>query len=184
VRDEIAQAREREPMADVLLALQARGAIPERIAHNDTKLNNVMIDDATGEAVCVIDLDTVMPGLAPYDFGEMVRTGTNAAAEDERDPGRVHAQRTIFEALVEGYLDQAGSFLNRTEIAHLAFAGRLMTYENAIRFLTDFLEGDTYFKIARPGHNLDRARSQFALLRSLEAQQADFEAIVRKHAGG
>ena len=184
VPEEIAFAHSREGMVDRLLALQAQGDIPERVTHNDTKLNNVMIDDLTGVGICVIDLDTVMPGLAPYDFGEMVRSATNAAAEDERDLALVYARRPMFEALVEGYLATARAFLNPVEIGQLAFAGRLMTYENGLRFLTDFLQGDTYFKIARPEHNLDRARNQFALLRSLEAQQAEFEAMVRKHAGG
>jgi len=182
-RDEIAFALSREAMVDVLLDLQARGAMPERVTHNDTKLNNVMIDDATQTGVCVIDLDTVMPGLALYDFGDMVRSATNAAAEDERDLARVQARRPIFEALVEGYLAAARPFLNETEVTHLVFSGRLITFEIGLRFLTDFLEGDIYFKTRRPGHNLDRARNQFALLRSLEAQQAEMEAIVRKHAG-
>jgi Ser/Thr protein kinase RdoA (MazF antagonist) len=182
-RAEIDFARDRESLVDVLLNLQARGAVPERITHNDTKLNNVMIDDVTGEGRCVIDLDTVMPGLALYDFGDMVRSATNAAAEDERDLGRVQSQLPIFEALVEGYLGAARDFLNDAEIAHLTFSGRLITFEIGIRFLTDHLDGDVYFKIKRPGHNLDRARNQFALLRSQEAQQAEMERIVRRVAG-
>jgi hypothetical protein len=181
-RAEIDFAFSREGMVDVLLELQARGLVPERITHNDTKLNNVMIDDATRTGVCVIDLDTVMPGLALYDFGDMVRSATNAAAEDEPDTGRVHARLSIFEALVEGYLGAARPFLKDAEVAHLAFSGRLITFEIGLRFLTDFLEGDVYFKTRRPGHNLDRARNQFALVRSLEAQQAEMEAIVRRHA--
>lgn len=180
-REEIAFARDREPQVDVLLNLQASGKIPERVTHNDTKLNNVMIDDATQEGICVIDLDTVMPGLALYDFGDMVRSATNAAAEDERDLARVHARLPIFEALVEGYLSAARSFLTPAELDHLAFSGRLITLEIGMRFLTDFLEGDVYFKTKRPGHNLDRARNQFALVRSLEAQQAAMEFMVKKH---
>ncbi|MBI2496556.1 MAG: phosphotransferase, partial [Opitutae bacterium] len=178
---EIAFARAREPMVDVLLGLQARGEIPERITHNDTKLNNVMIDDTTHTGVCVIDLDTVMPGLALYDFGDMVRSATNSAPEDERDLARVQARLPIFEALVEGYLAEARSFLTKTELDHLVFSGRLITFEIGLRFLTDFLEGDVYFKTHRPGHNLDRARSQFALVRSLEARQAEMETIVKRH---
>ena len=179
---EIAFAREREPMVDVLLDLHARGEIPERITHNDTKLNNVMIDDATHEDICVIDLDTVMPGLALYDFGDMVRSATNAAAEDERDLARVHSRLDIFEALIDGYLSAARPFLQPAEIAHLAFSGRLIAFEIGIRFLTDFLEGDVYFKTRRPDHNLERARNQFALVVSMERQQAAMEAIVAKHA--
>ena len=181
VAAELEFARAREPIVDTLLDLQNKGEIPERITHNDTKLNNVMIDDVTHEGVCVIDLDTVMPGLALYDFGDMVRSATNSAAEDERDLGKVHSRLSIFEALVEGYLAAARPFLNAAEIAHLAFSGRLITFEIGLRFLTDFLEGDVYFKTKRPGHNLDRARNQFALLRSMEAQSTEMEAIVRKH---
>lgn len=180
-RDEIAFALGQEPMVDVLLALQARGEIPERITHNDSKLNNVMLDDTTHAGLCVIDLDTVMPGLALYDFGDMVRSATNSAAEDERDLSRVEARLPIFAALVEGYLGAAQSFLNEAEIAHLTLGGHLITFEIGIRFLTDFLGGDTYFKTSRPGQNLDRARNQFALLRSLQAQRGAMEDIVRRH---
>lgn len=179
--EEIEFVRTREALVDRLLDLQARGELPERITHNDTKLNNVMIDDATHEGICVIDLDTVMPGLALYDFGDMVRSATNSAAEDECDLTRVQSRLPIFEALVEGYLSAARRFLNGAEIANLVTSGRLITLEIGMRFLTDFLEGDVYFKIKRPGHNLDRARNQFALLRSMETQEAEMEAIVRKH---
>jgi aminoglycoside phosphotransferase (APT) family kinase protein len=181
-RAEIAFVAEREAMVDVLLDLQAAGEMPERITHNDTKLNNVMIDAVTETGICVIDLDTVMPGLALYDFGDMVRSAVNAAAEDERDLARVEARLPFFEALVEGYVAAARSFLVPAESAHLAFSGRLITFEIGMRFLTDFLEGDVYFKTKRPGHNLDRARNQFALLRSLEAQRATMERIEKKHA--
>lgn len=181
-RAELEFAAAREPLVDMLLDLQARGDLPERITHNDTKLNNVMIDDTTQTGLCVIDLDTVMPGLALYDFGDMVRSATNSAAEDERDMAKVHSRLAIFEALVEGYLAAARPFLNRAEIGCLALSGRLITFEIGLRFLTDFLEGDVYFKTRRPGHNLDRARNQFALLRSMEDQQTAMEAIVRKYA--
>jgi aminoglycoside phosphotransferase (APT) family kinase protein len=182
-RDVINAALARESMVDVFQDLQASGRMPERCVHNDTKLANVMFDGATGAAVCVIDLDTVMPGLAPNDFGEMVRSGANPGAEDAREVAGLEARRPIFEALLEGYLASAGSFLTATEREFLPFAGRLMTYENGIRFLADFLEGDVYYKISRPGQNFDRARNQFALLASLEAQQEDFAALVRKMAG-
>jgi Ser/Thr protein kinase RdoA (MazF antagonist) len=175
---DIAFARAREPMVDVLLDLQARGEIPERITHNDTKLNNVMIDDATNTGICVIDLDTVMPGLALYDFGDMVRSATNSALEDESQRARVEARLPIFEALVEGYLSAARPFLTDAELAHLTFSGRLITFEIGLRFLTDYLEGDLYFKVRRPDHNLDRVRNQFALLESMERQQKAMEAIV------
>lgn len=153
--------------------------LPERITHNDTKINNVLLDDITGEAVCVIDLDTVMPGLAPYDFGDMVRTATNPAAEDERDLARVGMRFDYFEALLRGYLESAGAFLTREEKELLPFAGQLITFEIAIRFLTDYLSGDTYFKVHRDGHNLDRTRTQFRLLESIEAQERQMNQVAR-----
>lgn len=182
VAGEIQFAFEREKMVDVLLDLHVAGAIPERITHNDTKLNNILFDVTTEKALCVIDLDTVMPGLPLYDFGDMVRSATNAAAEDERDLSCVEMRRPIFEALIEGYLSAAGPFLNEVEIAHLVFSGRLITFEMGLRFLADYLEGDVYYKTSRPGHNLDRARNQFALIRSMESQQSVMDAIVRKYA--
>ncbi len=181
-RAAIAFALQHESLVDVLLDLHARGEVPERVTHNDTKFNNVMLDDATQEAVCVIDLDTVMPGLALYDFGDMVRSATNAAAEDERDLAQAQSRLPIFEALVEGYLSSARPFLNAAEVAHLAVSGTVITFEIGLRFLTDFLTGDVYFKTKRPGHNLDRAANQFALVRSIEAQRTTMEAVVRKHA--
>jgi Phosphotransferase enzyme family len=145
--------------------------LPERTTHNDTKLNNVLFDEATGEGICVIDLDTVMPGLAVYDFGDMVRTTTSAAQEDERDLSKVSMRFEMFEALVRGYLDAAGTFLTKEEKKLLAFSGKLITFETGIRFLTDFLAGDTYFKVHREGHNLDRCRTQFKLVESIEQQE-------------
>jgi len=179
-KHEIAFALAHERLADVLLELQARGELPERVTHNDTKFNNVMLDDVTQAGICVIDLDTVMPGVALNDFGDMVRSATNSAAEDETDLSQVHARLPIFEALVEGYLSATRSFLNDAEIAHLALSGQVITFEIGIRFLTDFLAGDTYFKIKRPNHNFDRAANQFALVRSLEAQQSEMEAVVAR----
>ncbi len=178
VADDCAFALAREAWVGVLHDLHARGEMPERVTHNDTKLNNVMLDDATQEAVCVIDLDTVMPGLALHDFGDMVRSATNPAAEDERDLAKVAMRMPIFEALLAGYLSSAGAFLTPAECAHLAFAGKLITFEIGLRFLTDHLEGDVYFKIRRPGHNLDRARNQFALVRSIERQEAAMQAAA------
>lgn len=167
-----------------LVDLQAQGVLPERVTHNDTKLNNVMIDLATGEGLCVIDLDTTMPGLAPYDFGDMVRTATNAAPEDEPDVARVLSRPEMFEALARGYLSAAGGFLTRAEVDELTFAGLLMTLECGMRFLADHLAGDTYFRIHRPGQNLDRARTQFALVASLGAQRDAYERVVRQYARG
>ena len=152
--------------------------LPERVTHNDTKFNNVMLDDATGEAICVIDLDTVMPGLAPYDFGDMVRTTTSPAMEDEQDLSRVTMQFPMFEALVRGYLSSAGGFLTKAEKNLLAFSGKLIAFEIGIRFLTDCLAGDTYFKVHREGHNLDRCRTQFKLVESIEQQEERMNRLV------
>jgi Ser/Thr protein kinase RdoA (MazF antagonist) len=180
-RAEIEFARQREALTTVLRALHARGDAPERVTHNDTKANNVMLDDATGRAVCVIDLDTVMPGLSLHDFGDLARSATNSAAEDDPDTGKVRAQLPIFEALVAGYLAATRDVLTPPEIAHLARAAELITFEIGVRFLTDYLAGDVYFRTTRPGHNLDRTRNQFALLASMEAQRGEMEAIVRRH---
>jgi len=173
-RVEIDFAIPRAGMTRVLL--DAR--LPERITHNDTKFNNVMLDDDTGEGVCVIDLDTVMPGLAPFDFGDQVRTTTSPAKEDERDLSRVRMQMPMFEALVRGYLTQADTFLTKVERQYLAFSGKLITFEVGIRFLTDFLSGDTYFKVHREGHNLDRCRTQFKLVESIEQQEERMNQVV------
>lgn len=170
----------RESLTDVLLDLATAGKIPTRITHNDTKINNVMMDAATDEAVCVIDLDTVMPGLALYDFGDLVRSATSPAAEDEPDLSKVTMRLPMFEALVSGYLSAAGNFLNETEIAHLVHSGKLLALEVAIRFLTDHLEGDVYFRTHRLGHNLDRCRTQLAMVASIEAQEVEMQAIVEK----
>ena len=169
-RKEIDFALSRKGEAGLLLDLQQRGEIPERITHNDTKLNNVLIDNITGKGICVIDLDTVMPGLVHYDFGDMVRTSTSPAKEDETDLNKVMFQFNMFEALLRGYLDSAGEFLTATEREYLPFSGKLITLEIGVRFLTDYLQGDVYFKVHREGHNLDRCRTQFKLVQSIEDQ--------------
>jgi hypothetical protein len=179
VRREFDFIARREALAGRLLALHEAGEIPLRITHNDTKINNVMIDAATDEAVCVIDLDTVMPGLSLYDFGDLVRSATTPVAEDETDLSKVTMRLPVFEALTEGFLSTAGGFLNEVEVEHLAFAGKLLTFEVGIRFLTDYLEGDVYFKTHRPGHNLDRCRTQLALLASMEAQEDAMRRCLR-----
>jgi Ser/Thr protein kinase RdoA (MazF antagonist) len=172
-----AQARARE--VGLIVDAMARGEIPERVTHNDTKLNNVLLDNETQEGICVIDLDTVMPGSALYDFGDLVRTSTSPAAEDETDLAKVTMQLPMFEALVKGYLATAGGFLTPAERALLPFAGKLITFEIGLRFLTDWLEGDVYFKIKRPRHNLDRLRTQFKLVESIEDQFSAMQALVR-----
>ena len=152
--------------------------LPERVTHNDTKFNNVMLDDATGAGFCVIDLDTVMPGLALYDFGDMVRTTTSPAKEDERDLSKVRMQFPMFEALVRGYWGSAADFLTPAEKKFLPFSGKLITFEIGLRFLTDFIMGDTYFKVHRDGHNLDRCRTQFKLVESIEQQEEQMNQLV------
>jgi len=179
-KPEIDFVMEREAMASKLLDLHAEGKIPERVTHNDTKLNNVLMDEVTGEGLCVIDLDTVMPGLALYDFGDMVRTGTSPAAEDEQDLSKVRARMEMFTALLEGYLAEAADFLNDTEKELLPFSGMLITFEIGIRFLTDYLSGDVYFKTSRPEHNLDRCRTQFKLVESLEEQEEELDQALAR----
>jgi hypothetical protein len=173
-RPEIDFALHRQAVTGILLDAQ----LPERVTHNDTKFNNVMLDDRTGEAICVIDLDTVMPGLAPYDFGDMVRTATSPAAEDEQDLSKVGMRWPTFEAVARGYLASAGGFLTRAERSHLVAAGKLITFEQGLRFLTDFLAGDPYYKIHRPGQNLDRCRTQFKLVTSMERQEDAMQRLV------
>jgi aminoglycoside phosphotransferase (APT) family kinase protein len=170
---EIGFALERESVTRLLV----EAGLPERVTHNDTKINNVLLDERTGEGICVIDLETTMPGLAPFDFGDMVRTMSCRAAEDERDLSLVRMEMEMFEALARGYLS-AADFLLDLEKRMLVQAGRVITLEQGIRFLTDYLEGDTYFKVHRAGQNLDRARAQFRLEESLEENAAAMERVV------
>ena len=176
VAKELAFVDARRAEAAKIVDMMASGEIPERITHNDTKINNVMMA-ANGSNV-VIDLDTTMPGSALYDFGDMVRTSSAAAAEDERDLSKVYSKKEYFEALVHGYLAQA-RFLTEAERANLAFSGRLITLTIGIRFLTDYLAGDTYFHTSCEDHNLVRCRTQFKMVESMEAQADEYEAIVR-----
>lgn len=178
VRREIEFITSRASDTARLLNMMEDGTLPERVTHNDCKLNNVMIDDVSGEGVCVIDLDTVMPGLALYDFGDMVRTATSPALEDEIDTSKVSMQMPMFEALVRGYLAGAGSMLCKAETDELAFSGKLITLETGIRFLTDYLQGDQYFKVKRENHNLDRCRTQIALVQSIETQLEAMNNVV------
>jgi hypothetical protein len=178
VQAEIDFALSQEAAAGRLIQLMRSGEIPERATHNDTKINNVLLDDATGEGICVIDLDTLMPGCSLYDFGDMVRSATLNMAEDSADYEQATCRREIFEALARGFLDAGDRFLNDAERAHMAFSGLLMTLECGVRFLTDHLRGDVYFKIHRPRHNLDRCRTQFALVRSILDQQTELQGYV------
>ncbi len=176
---EIEFAESRRSLAGAFVDARSRGELPERIVHNDAKIGNVLFDDSTGEALCVVDLDTVMPGLSLHDFGDMVRSMTCRAPEDATDLSDVRVDPSLFEALATGYLENAGSFLTSAEREHLVAAGKVITLEQGIRFLTDYLTGDRYYRTSRPNQNLDRCRTQFALLRSIEAEEAILARIVR-----
>lgn len=178
VKAEIEFATAREGLVDTVLDLLASGELPLRVTHNDTKLNNVLIDTATGKGMCVIDLDTVMPGSVLYDFGDMVRSTTTNAAEDEGDASKVWMDIDYFEALVNGYLETASGFLTPKEKELLPMSGNLITFEIGLRFLTDYLQGDTYFKTHREGQNIDRCRKQFRMVRSMEGQADAMQRIV------
>jgi Ser/Thr protein kinase RdoA (MazF antagonist) len=170
IQAEIVFMEENEERGCLLIRSLREGRIPERICHNDTKMNNILIDDASGEALCLADLDTVMPGTALFDLGDLIRTVTAGAAEDERDLSRVDFDLNFFQALVKGYLSEAVDFLTHEEKKLLIESGRNMTQIMALRFLTDYLEGDHYYHIARREHNLDRCRNQLALIKSMDAK--------------
>ncbi len=178
-RAEISFILARQTDVSQAVDLMARGALPERVIHNDTKLNNVMIDDHSGEGICVLDLDTVMPGTVLYDFGDMVRAGAAMAAEDEPDLAKVGLDLELFERLAYGYAETARDFLTPLEWDLLPQGGRLITLEQGIRFLTDYLQGDTYYRTHRPGQNLDRARTQLKLVAEMEAKKGEMQAIIR-----
>ncbi len=178
VKSEIDFLVKREADCNIVVDHIAAGRIPERVTHNDTKLNNVLIDDYTQEGICVIDLDTAMPGSALYDFGDMVRTSTSPSKEDETDLSKIYLQENYFEALVRGYFSTAGEFLNSYEKELLPFSGKLLTLECGMRFLTDYLDGDNYFKTTRPGHNLDRCRNQFQLVTDIEGKLEKLNKLV------
>jgi Ser/Thr protein kinase RdoA (MazF antagonist) len=181
VRDLIAMAAARtEKMGLVLDALE-QGGLPRRVTHNDTKFNNVLIDDITGEGICVVDLDTVMPGSALFDFGDFVNTSASNGAEDERDLEKVSLNLDYFDAIVRGYLQETQGVLTPQEREWLPFSAWLITFELAMRFLTDYLNGDVYFRIHRPGHNLDRARSKFALAADMEANEDAMRRIITRY---
>lgn len=181
VQPEIEFAFARETDTHYLLDLQAKGEIPLRVTHNDTKLNNILIDAKTHDGLCIIDLDTVMPGLAHYDYGDSIRFGASTALEDERDLSKVSLDLGLFEAFTKGFLESAGSVLNPVEKSTLSMGAKLMTFECGMRFLTDYLEGDTYFKVHREGHNLDRTRTQFKLVADMEAKWDEMNKIVKKY---
>ena len=169
--------------ADCSVALQALrdGVLPLRVTHNDTKLNNVLMDRDSGEGLCIIDLDTVMPGLSINDFGDSIRFGANHSAEDEKDLSKVNLDVSLFEAYTQAFLEGAGGTLTAAEIDYLPWGAKLMTFECGIRFLTDYLEGDVYFHTTRDGQNLDRCRTQFKLVSDMEAHWDELSEIVKKY---
>lgn len=181
VREEIEFALAREKDTSVLIDLLNEGQLPLRVTHNDTKLNNILFDADTKKALCIIDLDTVMPGLSHYDFGDSIRFGASTGAEDETDLSKIEMDLNLFEAFVKGFLEGCGGSLTEKEIETLPMGAKLMTYECGIRFLADYLEGDVYYKIHREHHNLDRARTQFKLVADMEKKWSEMAAIVNKY---
>ena len=180
VGPELAFCKQYEKEVHTLLDALKAGEIPLRVTHNDTKLNNVLLDAKTGKGVCVIDLDTVMPGLAAYDFGDSIRFGANTAAEDEKDLDKVQLSLPMYEAFARGFLREAGSTLSKREVELLPMGAKMMTLECGMRFLADYLNGDKYFKVHRPGHNLERARAQFTLVKRMEDHWNEMCEIVEK----
>jgi len=170
--------RQQRGTVSLLLDALKRGELPLRITHNDTKIDNVLFDTESGQVVCIVDLDTVMPGLVHYDFGDMVRTLTSPASEDERDLTKVRMRLEYFEELAKGYLDEASEFLTQSERDHLAISGKVITLILGIRFLIDHLEGDNYFRVHREGQNLDRARVQFKLVESMIEQEEAMKSVI------
>ena len=183
VRPEIDFVLAREPDCSVALEAQRAGKLPLRVTHNDTKLNNVLLDRRTGAAVCVIDLDTVMPGLAINDFGDSIRFGANHAPEDEKDLSKVGFDLDLFAVYTRGFLEGCAGSLTSAELEYLPWGAKLMTLECGMRFLTDYLEGDHYFAVHREGQNLDRCRTQFKLVSDMERRWGEMADVVRRSVG-
>lgn len=181
VKKEIDFVLDRKEYCGRIVKLLRSGEMPTKVTHNDTKLNNVMLDSKTGKYVAVIDLDTIMPGSICYDFGDSIRFGCNPAAEDEKDLSKVNFDINLFEAYAKGYLSALGDGATQIEKDNLAFGAILMTYECGMRFLADYLDGDIYFRTHREGHNLDRARTQFKLIEDMEKLLPEMEKIVAKY---
>ena len=178
VRPEVERYLSHETEADTLMALYRKGELPLRVTHNDTKLNNVMLDADTRAPLCVIDLDTVMPGLVANDFGDAIRFGASTASEDEKDVKKVSMSMELFRAFASGFLQACGNRLTNREIETLPWGAKLMTLECGVRFLTDYLNGDVYFHVKYPEHNLDRCRTQITLVEDMERKWAEMNAII------
>ncbi|SHO52067.1 phosphotransferase enzyme family protein [Anaerocolumna xylanovorans] len=181
IQEEIRFVLDREQDTHILMDLYKKGEMPLRVTHNDTKLNNIMIDNKTGKAICVIDLDTVMSGFAVNDFGDSIRFGASTGAEDEKDLSKVNFDLGLYELYTKGFLEGCNGSLTDVELDMLPVGAKIMTLECGIRFLTDYLQGDTYFKIHREGHNLDRCRTQFKLVSDMEKQWDAMYEIVNKY---
>lgn len=181
VKPEIDFVIKRAEQTSTIVNLLNEGKIPLRVTHNDTKFNNVLIDVNTGDGICVIDLDTVMPGTSLYDFGDSIRSGANTSDEDEPDLSKVWLDISLFEHFTRGYFEEMHDHLNPTEIEYLPFSAMLITFELGMRFLMDYINGDTYFKIHRDGHNLDRARVQFKLVADMENKYDKMKNIIEKY---
>ena len=179
---EVDFCKAREEFAATLEKAREAGDLPLKVTHNDTKLNNILFDKATGKPVCVIDLDTIMPGYSVNDFGDSIRFGATTALEDEADLTKVNFDISLYELYVKGFIEGANGGLTKGELDLLPIGAIMMTFECGMRFLTDYLEGDTYFRTSRPGHNLDRARNQFKLVSDMEARLPEMQAIVNKYA--
>lgn len=180
ITNELKFAFDREKDASRLVDLVAEGKIPMRVTHNDTKINNVLFDSITNEAICVIDLDTIMPGLSLYDFGDSIRSGAVTSDENEKDLSKYGLDLELFKSYTEGFLSEAGMALNEEEVHNLAFSAKLMTLECGVRFLTDYLNGDTYFKTEYPEHNLVRCRTQFKLVEDIEKHMDEMNDCVNE----
>ncbi len=176
---EFALAHENE--ISVIVDALEKQEIPLRVTHNDTKLNNVLFDEDSGEAICVIDLDTVMPGSLLYDYGDSIRFGASSGAEDEQDLSKIYCDLNLFETFTKGFLEELSDSITPKEVELLPFSAKLMTYECGIRFLADYLNGDTYFKVHYPGQNLDRCRTQFKLVADMEEKMTQMKQIVKKY---
>lgn len=180
-QEEIQFALAREADAGVLVDMQQKGELPLRVTHNDTKLNNILFDKKTKKPLCIIDLDTIMPGLSINDFGDSIRFGASTGAEDEKDLTKVNLSLELFNAYAKGFIEGSAGSLTKSELNMLPMGARLMTFECGIRFLTDYLQGDTYFKIHREYHNLDRCRTQFKLVSDMEKKFDIMKEIVSKY---
>ena len=183
VQPEIEFALAREKDAGIMMGMLKRGELPLRVTHNDTKLNNVLLDVETRQPLCVIDLDTVMPGLAGNDFGDSIRFGATTGAEDERDLSKVNFSMPFYEAYARGFLRGCGADLTSAELQTLPMGAKLMTLECGVRFLTDHILGDTYFRIHRENHNLDRCRTQFKLVRDMEGRMDEMLQVISRLSG-